>query len=132
MPKEVLASWITWSILAFLPTIIGVLSVLFIDEKNRKILTVIYHIMLALLVIPSLYVLFLIWDIIVWNLGRFEVIFVFVALISAVAVQLALMKRFFDSVKARMILLLTIMATPLFIWSAILIAEVFGLFIQTN
>jgi len=110
--------------------IAGVLSALFMNEKNRIFLTVVYYIMFALSVISFLWILLVFLFIILLDWG-FSVIFSPVALISAIAVQLVLMKRFSDSVKVRKVIRLTLMATPLFVLILMfLIAGVFGIDIR--
>ncbi|MCL2817945.1 MAG: hypothetical protein FWD39_06140 [Clostridiales bacterium] len=112
------------------PMIAGVLSALFMNEKNRIFLTVVYYIMFALSVISFLWILLVFLFIILLDWG-FSVIFSPVALISAIAVQLVLMKRFSDSVKVRKVIRLTLMATPLFVLILMfLIAGVFGIDIR--
>ena len=108
------------------PTIAGLLSATFINEKNRELLTGIYYIMLALSVIPLLFGLLYFLFVMLNNLDHFAGLFLLVASITALAVQAALMIRFFARTKVRMVLRLTLMATPIFVF--ILTLLIFGAF----
>ena len=119
---------ISFPVLAVLPLIIGLLSVLFLEKKNHRLAIIIYYIMIAFSVIPFLGVIWLIIWIITWNTG-FAIVLPSIVVVFVVA-QLILMARFPRKANARKIIGLTLMATPLItVLLLYLVAWISGIYI---
>jgi len=97
-----------------LPIIIGLFSILFLEKRYKKLGTVLYRVMMGLAVPPFLMMLWTVLWCIGWNSGFVE-IFLIVGSFIAFGGQLGLLAGFHiqKKIKARRIIGLTIMATPL-------------------
>jgi hypothetical protein len=113
----------------FLPQAIGLFSLLYLDKKNHKLSTTIYYVMIALSIIPCLYMLTIGFG---WSLGAYKGVefargFIYVGWPILLVAQLVLFVLFFKKAKTRKIIYLTLLSTPALIYILMnLTANLFG------
>ena len=118
--------------LTTLPVLLGILIVLFLEEKNHRLATVFYSILLGLSGILFLFGLWADLWIAGYNSGEFGGAFLIISGIVVFGIQLVLMVIVKD-VKVRKILGITLMVTPiLIIGLTFFVAGMLGIYVATD
>ena len=98
----------------FLPQIIGLFSVLFLEKKKHDLALALYWVMVALSIIPCLFVSTIgFWSSLGAYIGaEFARGFIYIGASILLVAQLAFLIMFFKKSKIRKILVLTLLSTP--------------------